>query len=116
MLQLVINDEVFEKPEVKNIIANVKAFVNYCSNSVLLSSALRKKQEELGFSCIKSLVQDVKTRWNSTNDMTERFVELKEPIIAILDEDEWKSKIRLKSGGAVKFSPNDWRVMEKLMF
>ena len=115
VLQLVINDEVFEKPEVKNIITNVKAFVNYCSNSVLLSSALRKKQEELGFSCIKSLVQDVKTRWNSTNDMTERFVELKQPIIAILDEDEWKNKIRLKSGSVVKFSPNDWRVMEKLV-
>ena len=32
-----------------------------------------------------------------------------------MDEDEWKSKIRLKSGGAVKFSQNDWRVMEKLV-
>lgn len=43
LLQLVINDEVFEKPEITSIVAHVKAVVNY--NSVLLSSALRKKQE-----------------------------------------------------------------------
>ena len=115
VLQLVINDEVFEKQEVKNIIANVKAFVNYSSYSVLLSSSLRKKQEEMEFSSLKSLVQDVRTRWNSTHDMMERFVELKDPITAVLADDEWKGKITLKSGGAVKFSVNDWRVMDRLV-
>ena len=46
VLQLAINDEVFEKPEVTSIIANVKAVTNYASSSVLLSEAIRKKQED----------------------------------------------------------------------
>ena len=48
VLQLSINDEVFEKPDVKNIIFNVRAFTNYAAISILLAGALRKKQEELG--------------------------------------------------------------------
>ena len=47
VFQLSINDEILEKPEIKNIVANVRAFTNY--TSVLLSSALRKRQEELGW-------------------------------------------------------------------
>ena len=92
VLQLAINDEVFVKPEVTNIVANVKAFVNYCSHSVLLSESLRKKQVDLGYSSIKALVQDVRTRWNSTHDMLERFFELKEALIQVLEDEEWKGK------------------------
>ena len=60
VFQLFINDEILQKPEIKNIVANVRAFTNY--TSVLLSSALRKRQEELGWEekDIKTLVQDVK--------------------------------------------------------
>ena len=76
---------------------------------------MRKKQEELGFPSIKTLVQDVKTRWNSTHDMLERFVEVKDAVIAILADDEWKGKITVKTGGMVKFSANDWKVMERLV-
>ena len=111
VLQLVINNEVFEKPEITTIVTHMKAVVNY--NSVLLSSALRKKQEELGFKSIKTLVQDVKTRWNSTHDMLERFVELKDAIIGVLEDESWRGKITVKSGGKVKFTANDWKVMEK---
>ena len=116
VLQLSINDEVFEKPEITSIVANVKAFVNYAAISVLLSASLRKKQEALGFAGIKALVQDVKTRWNSTLDMLERFVELKEAIIGVLEDEDWKGKIKVKSDGVsgkVKFSSNDWKVMER---
>ena len=65
VLQLSINDEILEKPEVKHIIFSVRAFTNYASISTLLSTAVRRKQEELGWSesDLKALVQDVKTRW-----------------------------------------------------
>ena len=75
---------------------------------------LLKKQVDLGYSSIKALVQDVRTRWNSTHDMLERFFELKEALIQVLEDEEWKGKISVKAtGGKVKFTINDWRVMER---
>ena len=121
VLQLSINDEILEKPEVKNIIFNVKAFTNYAAISTLLSTAVRSKQEDLGWNDadLKALVQDVKTRWNSTYDMLERFVTLQEAIKKVLEDDEWKDKILVKSGNnagrVVKFSNNDWKVMERIV-
>ena len=60
VLQLVVNDEILEKPEVKNIVFSVRAFTNYASISTLLSAAVRSKQEEMGWSDteLKALVQD----------------------------------------------------------
>ena len=121
VLQLSINDEILEKPEVKNIIFNVRAFTNYAAISTLLSTAVRSKQEDLGWNDadLKALVQDVKTRWNSTYDMLERFVTLQEAIKKVLEDDEWKDKILVKSGNnagrVVKFSNNDWKVMERIV-
>ena len=114
VLQLSINDEILEKPEIKNIIMNVRAVTNY--TSILLSSALKRKQEELGWESkdIRALVQDVKTRWNSTHDMLARFVELEEPIKSLLGEDEWKNKIKCGTG-YVKISSNDWKVMRNVV-
>ena len=114
VLQLSINDEIFEKPEIKNIMAKVKAFINYHTISVLLSSALEKKQKELGWEKTKQPVKDVKTRWNTTHDTLKRFVELKDPIIKVLDDAEWKEKIKCKEK-AVKFSSHEWKLMENVV-
>jgi hypothetical protein len=119
VLQLTINDEVLEKPEVKNMILSVRAFTNYAATSILLSAALRKKQEALGWEekDHRALVQDVKTRWNSSFDMLERFLYLQEPIKKVLEDEEWKDKITVKTGSnagkSVKFTNSDWKLMEK---
>ena len=121
VLQLTINDEVLEKPEIKNLITNVRAFTNYAGIITLLSSAIRKKQEELEWEekDMKTLVQDVKTRWNSSFDMLARFFLLQEPVKKVLEDEEWKEKIVLKGGAGagrpVKFSSNDWKLMEKVV-
>ena len=110
-MQLSINDETFEKPEIKNIMAKVKAFVNYHNISVLLASALVKEQKDLGWEKVLQPVKDVKTRWNTTHDTLKRFVELKDPVTKVLDSAEWKDKVKVKEK-SVKFSSHEWKVME----
>ena len=65
VLQLAINDEVLDKPEIKNVILSVRAFTNYAEVAILCSAALRKKQEALGWEekDHRALIQDVKTCW-----------------------------------------------------
>ena len=111
VMQLSINDETFEKPEIKNIMAKVKAFVNYHNISVLLASALVKEQKDLGWEKVLQPVKDVKTRWNTTHDTLKRFVELKDPVTKVLDSAEWKDKVKVKEK-SVKFSSHEWKVME----
>ena len=67
VLQLVIKDEVLEKPQIKELIERIKKFVNYASNSILLSADCRKAAEEIGMK-YRQFTQDVPTRWNSTHD------------------------------------------------
>ena len=34
-------------------------------------------------------------------------------VIGVLEDESWRGKITVKSGGKVKFTANDWKVMEK---
>ena len=43
LLQLVINDEIFVKPEITNLVKAVRGITNYASNSNLFCSEMRKK-------------------------------------------------------------------------
>ena len=47
--------------------------------------------------------------------MTERFVELKDAIIEVLESEEWKGKISVKTGVKVKFTNSDWKLLERLV-
>ena len=87
----------------------------------MLSSAVGTKEESLGWEekDNRALVQDVKTRWNSTVDMLERFHLLQEPIKKVLEDEEWKEKISVNTvtggGKYVKFASNDFKLMEKIV-
>ena len=64
----------------------------------------------------KAIVQDVKTRGNSTLDMLERFSDLQEAVKKVMEDEELKDKIINKtSGKAVKFTNNEWKVMERVV-
>ena len=88
---------------------------------IQLGALIWNKQEVLGWKDedTRALIQDVKTRWNSTLDMLERFHYLQEPVKKVLEDEEWKEKITVKTGGNagryVKFTGNDWKLMEKVV-
>ena len=56
---------------------------------IQLGALVRNKQEVLGWKDedFRALIQDVKTRWNSTLDMLERFHYLQEPVKKIIDDE-----------------------------
>ena len=115
ILQLAINNEIFEKPAVTSIIMKLRAFSNFVARANLLSDFMRKIQREAGLeeSHILMTKQDCVTRWNSTYDMVERAVVLEEFIKKVLDDEDWKKKIKYKET-PVKFSSHDWKLMKTL--
>lgn len=70
-------------------IIKVRAIVKYIKNSVNVSDKLRKIQIEnnVAEGNIKKMILDVKTRWNSTYYMVQRFLELLKVVGQILIDD-----------------------------
>lgn len=85
--------------QIQAIVNKIKAIVVYFKRSSQALNKLHIMQDQLGVPCRK-LVQDVLTRWNSTYDMMDRFVVIKDALVstlAILDTNleqltshEWK--------------------------
>jgi len=80
-LQLVIKTEVIEFPAVKAALDKARKICTHANKSTIFCSELRR-QERLQGMDEKVLIQDVPTRWDSTFNMGDRFVELKPAIIA----------------------------------
>lgn len=95
ILQLVINDQLLEKPSIKNMIRSCRNICSYANRAVGFAQAVIKKQIDEGKekrSCL-NLLQDVVTRWNSTYLMLERFLKLQSVVRSLLLDEEWKNKI-----------------------
>lgn len=80
-LNLIVQSSLNEINETRE---KVKSIVEFFKRSTNASANLNKIQEQLGFTPTLMLIQDVITRWNSTFDMFQRFVNLKTPIISAL--------------------------------
>ena len=111
ILQLVINDELLEKPSIKSLIKTCRHICTYSNQSIALPTFLVSKQMENGkekTDCLL-LAQDVVTRWNSTYLMLQRFVVLQPEVRALLLDESWQRKLDVRLTNA------DWNLMEKVV-
>jgi len=90
--------------EIEPVITKIKDIVSYFKRSSHALAKLQEYQKQTGNPILK-LKQDCPTRWNSTFDMFNRILRIKEPIIAtlaILNNTELNS-----------LTPNEWKVVDK---
>ena len=110
ILNTIVRDELLKGPQVKGLISNVRDVTNYSHRSTLFAEDLRKRMESLGWED-KALIQDVVTRWNSSYDMLDRFLDLYEAVKKSL-EDGWSE--RIKDGKIIKFSDANIKLVRTL--
>lgn len=83
------SQKAFNVDDADTLLSKVRKMVGFLHRNIRAAEILREKQKllELGPKT-KTLIQDVKTRWNSSLDMLERFVELEPAVTATLSSRE----------------------------
>jgi len=69
--------------EIKHVHKKVKTIVEYFKRSTKANLKLKNAQKQMGYPELK-LIQDVCTRWNSTYDMFQRCIDIKEPLMSTI--------------------------------
>ncbi|CAG5046036.1 unnamed protein product [Parnassius apollo] len=88
--------------DIKNTVLKVKSIVEYFKSSSSALTKLKEIQQQMGLPELK-LKQDVVTRWNSTHDMLNRFLTLKEAII---------STVAILGTDLEMLTPEDWKIVD----
>jgi len=83
-IQLVVG-AALKVDDIQQALVAARRVVEYFKRSVVATSALREKQEQMSAPCHK-LVMEVSTRWNSTLYMVRRLLEQRWPVCAVLSE------------------------------
>ncbi|XP_076134518.1 E3 SUMO-protein ligase ZBED1-like [Alosa pseudoharengus] len=82
-LNLIVKKAVEEHEALTEIRTRARRVVTYFRSSSKANDKLILAQERMGRQTLK-LVQEVETRWNSTHDMLQRLLDLREPVGAAL--------------------------------
>lgn len=91
--------------KVKILIGKVKAIVEYFKRSSHALLKLNEIQVQGGYPVLK-LKQDCPTRWNSTYDMVDRVLKIKEPIL---------STLAILNNELNNILPTEWKVLHYLL-
>ena len=110
VLNLIVKDEILEKPQIRKLIETVRKISNFPNLSVFFAEAVRSKCIERNCA-VQALVPDVVTRWNSTLDMLVRFIELEDVIKDVLFVDGWNERVMDSSS----ISSADWKLMKNVI-
>ena len=102
-MQLALHECIFKQRAVRDIIAKCKNLHTHFSKSYVASNRLHDLQRSSKHAVLKVL-NDCPTRWDSTFQMIERAVDIKEDII------EYSEVYKCN----VEFHTNDWILMEKI--
>ena len=95
-LQCVIKKEMFSDLAIKRILDIARRIGNYSAMSIQLNNFLRDIQVKLGQELL-SLINDCKTRWDSTFLMAKRILKLEPVIKELLKNHDWQSKLEGKN-------------------
>lgn len=105
VLNLIINDSVFNQPSISHILDKARNLASHVSRSPRSQNILNGIQKGLCMEPPKKLLQDVRTRWNSTLVCIRRLLELKSAVVIYLldtaaiditfSESEWETLSRL---------------------
>ena len=102
-LQLALQECIFKQRGVRDVVAKSKNLHTHFSKSHLACNRLHEIQKSFGHPILKVL-NDCPTRWDSTFQMIERAVDIKEDIIEY-------SKVYVCN---VQFNTTEWILMEKM--
>ena len=103
-IQLAIQDSFSDCSNVSELVKKCQRIVQFFKKSGPGMTVLRKAQAQLNMKEL-SLLQNVKTRWNSEFYMIYRVFELKEPLILALS----------KLTNVTALTAEDWQMLEELI-
>lgn len=69
--------------DIQNVLKKVKSIVEFFKWRTKSYIILKQTQTQIDQPLLK-LIQDVATRWNSTYDMFQRCIDIKDPLISII--------------------------------